>query len=200
MLTDSTGYFAVSLLIVGAIVGFGVGFGTSVVMQAAIDGEVNWSQALLDGSIGAISGALGASGIGAIGMAISGGLLGFGGSVGGDLIQNNGDFSQVQWGKAVFMAATGAFLGRLSGPGAQNTSNMTSKINSGNSWLCKSFLNLGDSVSDRGATQLARNLSALAMRKAITGYQLQAVTYTLIATGGAIYISEMYGKGVHLYD
>ena len=51
----------------------------------------------------AISGLLAATGIGMWGAAIVSGGLGFVGSVGGDLIESNGDWSSVNWGKAVVL-------------------------------------------------------------------------------------------------
>ena len=52
-------------------------------------------QVLLDGTIDGISGLIVFSGIGAIGSAIISGVLGFVGSVGGDLIKSKGNFSKV---------------------------------------------------------------------------------------------------------
>ena len=74
---------------------------------------------LLDGTIGGVSGLLAFSGIGAFGSALISGGLGFVGSVGGDLIRNNGDWSQVNWGKAAVMTGMNFLLGW--GPGVQNS-------------------------------------------------------------------------------
>ena len=112
---DPTGHVAISLLLIGFFVGAAVGFGGSVVSQGITNGwdNINWWQAGFDGLIGGISGLIGGSGVGVAGSMISGGILGFAGSVGGDLISNGGDFSKVNWGKAVVMGAFGAIWVRF---------------------------------------------------------------------------------------
>ena len=76
-------------------------------------------QVLLDGTIDGISGLIVFSGIWTIGSAIISGVLGFVGSVGGDLIKSKGNFSKVNWNKAVVMTAMNFALGF--GSGVQNS-------------------------------------------------------------------------------
>ena len=78
-------------------------------------------QVLLDGTIGAVSGLLAATGIGMWGAAIVSGGLGFAGSVGGDLIESNGDWSSVNWKKAVVLGIVNFGLGAWAGAGSQNS-------------------------------------------------------------------------------
>ena len=59
MLTDATGEFVLSTLLIGALIGFGVSFASSAIMQAVFNGgEVNWGTALIDGAFGAAAGAM----------------------------------------------------------------------------------------------------------------------------------------------
>lgn len=94
MYTDPSGKFAISLLVVGFIVGALVGATASVVSQRITNGwdNINGWQVALDGTIGGISGLMVFTGIGALGSAFISGGLGFIGSVGGDLITSNGDW------------------------------------------------------------------------------------------------------------
>ena len=189
MNVDPSGHVAISLLLIGFFVGAAVGFGGSVVSQGITNGwdNINWWQAGFDGLIGGISGLIGGSGVGVAGSMISGGILGFAGSVGGDLISNGGDFSKVNWGKAVVMGAFGAIWGAISKEGAGNIKAMNEAINSGKSWGAKTFLNFSASVSNRGASIGARETAALFMANAIFGYQAKAFTYVF----GGIMLSSL---------
>ena len=186
---DPTGHVAISLLLIGFFVGAAVGFGGSVVSQGITNGwdNINWWQAGFDALIGGITGLIGGSGVGVAGSMISGGILGFAGSVGGDLISNGGDFSKVNWGKAVVMGVVGIGLGAWSGRGVGNVKGMTETINSGKSWGAKTFLNFSASVSNRGASIGARETAALFMANAIFGYQAKAFTYVF----GGIMLSSL---------
>ena len=189
MNVDPSGHVAISLLLIGFFVGAAVGFGGSVVSQGITNGwdNINWWQAGFDGLIGGISGLIGGSGVGVAGSMISGGILGFAGSVGGDLISNGGDFGKVNWGKAIVMGAFGAIWGAISKEGAGNIKAMNEAINSGKSWGAKTFLNFSASVSNRGASIGARETAALFMANAIFGYQAKAFTYVF----GGIMLSSL---------
>ena len=189
MNVDPSGHVAISLLLIGFFVGAAVGFGGSVVSQGITNGwdNINWWQAGFDALIGGISGLIGGSGVGVAGSMISGGILGFAGSVGGDLISNGGDFGKVNWGKAIVMGAFGAIWGAISKEGAGNIKAMNEAINSGKSWGAKTFLNFSASVSNRGASIGARETAALFMANAIFGYQAKAFTYVF----GGIMLSSV---------
>ena len=64
---------------------------------------------------------LAGTGIGIWGAAIVSGGLGFAGSVGGDLIESNGDWSSVNWKKAVVLGILNFGLGAWAGEGSQNS-------------------------------------------------------------------------------
>ncbi|MFR3347070.1 MAG: RHS repeat-associated core domain-containing protein [Christensenellales bacterium] len=186
MNVDPSGHVAISLLLIGFFVGAAVGFGGSVVSQGITNGwdNINWWQAGFDALIGGITGLIGGSGIGTIGSMISGGVLGFAGSVGGDLISNGGDFGKVNWGKAIVMGVVGIGLGAWSGRGVGNVKGMTETINSGKSWGAKTFLNFSASVADKGASIGARQTAALFMENAILGFKIQS--FTKVFSGIAI--------------
>ncbi len=65
---------------------------------------------------------LAASGIGTLAAACISGGLGFAGSVGGDLISSNGNWTSVNWGKAAIMGVVNFGLGAWAGAGSQNLS------------------------------------------------------------------------------
>ena len=87
-MADPDGHFFVSALIIGTLVGGIIGASVSVISQGVTNGwdNINGWQVLLDGTIGAISGLLSATGISMLGAILISGGLGFAGSVGSDLI------------------------------------------------------------------------------------------------------------------
>ena len=122
MNVDPSGHFFFSALLISALVGGAIGAGVSAISQLATgDHVINPWQVLLDGTIGAVSGLLAATGIGMWGAAIVSGGLGFAGSVGGDLIESNGDWSSVNWKKAVVLGIVNFGLGAWAGAGSQNS-------------------------------------------------------------------------------
>ncbi len=123
MYYDPTGHFFVSALLIGTLVGGIIGAGVSVISQGITNGwdNINGWQVLLDGTIGAASGLLSATGIGTVGAALISGGLCFVGSVGGDLISSNGDWSSINWANAVIMGIVNVGLGAWAGAGSQNS-------------------------------------------------------------------------------
>ena len=128
MYVDPDGHFALSVtaLLIGTLIGGIIGAGFSVISQGITNGwdNINGWQVLLDGTISAISGLLSATGIGVIGSVLISGGLGFVGSVGGDLISSNGDWSSVNWVKAAIMGGVNLLLGIWSGAGSQNSTEL----------------------------------------------------------------------------
>lgn len=62
----------------------------------------------------------------------------------------------------------------------QNATAMNQSINTGKSWGSKAFLNFGVSVSNQGASQLARHTAALYLANAVLGYKVNAFAYVYI--------------------
>ena len=194
MYVDPNGNFALFTLIVGSLIGAAVSFGASVLSQSLTgDKQINWGQVALDTVIGGISGALGASGINQAISIIAGGALGAIGSVGGDLISSNGDWNQVNIGKAILMGGVGAFLGAWTGAGTQNAKSMVSAINTGKSWGSKAFLTSAQEAALRPNSGLTLQTMYMNMAKAISLYTVQGTIKVSVAAFGSTFFSNSIG-------
>ena len=119
MYTDPSGNVIIEALIWGAIIGFAISFTTSVVSQYwENDGnveEINWKQALYEGAVGGVGGALAASPLGFTASFVAGATLNCLSSIGNDLLFNNGE---IDGEKAIFSALIGAGAAFIAGSGA----------------------------------------------------------------------------------
>ena len=120
---DGKFFFSLTALIVGAIVGATIGATVSVISQGIANGwsNINGWQVLVDGTIGLLSGLLAASGFGTLASAFISSVLGFTGSVVGDIIESNGEWKSIDWSKAAILGVVNFGLGLLSGAGSQNS-------------------------------------------------------------------------------
>ena len=195
MYADPSGHFAISTLIIGAIIGTVIGGATSVISQGLTKGwdDINGWQVLLDATIGGISGALGASGINHVVSMVAGGVLGAAGSIGGDLIASGGDWSHVDVGKAILMGAIGVGLGKWTGAGTQNSKTMVSTINAGKSWGSKAFLTSAKEALLRPNSGLTLQTMYMNMSKAIILYTVQGITKVSAATLGSTILGNTIG-------
>lgn len=131
MLTDETGEFVLSTLLIGALIGFGVSFASSAIMQAAFNGgEVNLGTALIDGAFGAAAGAVGGLGISAWAVGAINTGLSFANGVITTGIEQNWQFSGMDWG---IIAGTSLLSGAISmrfynQSAVKATNSFTSKI------------------------------------------------------------------------
>ena len=191
---DPTGQFFITMII-GALAGAVIGATSSVISQGLTKGwgNINGWQVLLDATIGGISGALGASGINQVVSMIAGGVLGVAGSVGGDLIASGGDWSQVNFGKAILMGAIGVGLGRWTGAGTQNTKAMIRTINAGKSWGSKAFLASAKEALLRSNSSLTLQNMYVNMANAISLYTVHGITKVLAATFGSTMLGNIVG-------
>ena len=113
---------AVAAVFAGAAIGGAISYGTQ-----AVSGELNWGQFALDIGVGALTGAIGASGLSrGVATALSG-LIGSGSSIASDLINGK----PVNWGKAAISGAIGTFAGFLGGAGVRNVQGLSSSIYKG---------------------------------------------------------------------
>lgn len=104
-------------VLIGAGIGFIIGGVTSAATQYIMnDGKIDWDQAFVDASIGAVMGAFGGSAIGRLGMTFAGGFTGAGGELASQLVAGG----QLNIGAIIGAGATGALFGFISGPGAQH--------------------------------------------------------------------------------
>lgn len=113
---------AVAAVLAGAAIGAAISYGTQ-----AISGELNWGQFALDIGVGALSGAIGASGVSQATATVLGGLIGSGSSIASDLINGN----SVNWGKAAISGVIGIAAGFLGGAGVNNVRGLSFSIYKG---------------------------------------------------------------------
>ena len=109
---------AVAAVLAGAAIGGAISYGTQ-----AISGELNWGQFALDIGVGALTGAIGASGISAVGSTIIGAGIGGISNIGSQLISGK-SFSEINWLSVGISAEIGALSGLLGGAGANNNENL----------------------------------------------------------------------------
>ena len=108
---------AVAAVLAGAAIGGAISYGTQ-----AVSGELNWGQFALDIGVGALTGAIGASGLSrGVATALSG-LIGSGSSIASDLINGN----SVNWGKAAVSGLIGVVAGYAGGAGVKNVRGLAS--------------------------------------------------------------------------
>ncbi|MBQ7244587.1 MAG: hypothetical protein IJS52_10375 [Bacilli bacterium] len=123
--TDHTGHMAVTtiMLLVGIGVGAAIGAATNVVSQYISNGgwdNFSWASLGWNTLIGAASGALAMSTLGAVAMTVANGVLGAIGAVGSHLIAGD-DFGAWQtWLDIVLSTGAAALAGGLGGPGAMH--------------------------------------------------------------------------------
>ena len=127
MYTDPTGESIVlSAIIIGAVIGGIIGAAFSVGDQYIENNgdwdQINWLMVAYDGGVGAISGAVSATGIGTVGSIIFGTACGFGSS----LLRDSLFYKEKSWGEkfadASWNGIMGGIAGFISGGGA-NSSN-----------------------------------------------------------------------------
>ena len=205
MNVDPSGHFFFSALLIGALVGGAIGAGVSAISQLATgDHVINPWQVLLDGTIGAVSGLLAATGIGMWSAAIVSGGLGFAGSVGGDLIESNGDWSSVNWGKAVVLGIVNFGLGAWAGAGSQNSSALGKGLLK-NKEVHKTFSTLYNATNNYAAGIISKrgfagvfNLHAgkfiSAVSNALTGTVARLTAINLGKLGASSLISSAIGS------
>jgi RHS repeat-associated protein len=118
MYTDPTGEFFISTIIIGAVIGATISAGVNVASQRINNGNwnnMNWKSVGISAVSGAITGALGASGVGVLGQVIGNAAV----SGVTEIVQNVAVGQQIDWVSVGLNTAVGAVLGRVTGPGLQ---------------------------------------------------------------------------------
>jgi RHS repeat-associated protein len=82
---DPSGNFVISAWVVGMVVGFGVGFASSVVSDLIFENAVNWKKAIVSGLFSSVSGALANIAIPFEALVLSNALLSAGNSIVDDI-------------------------------------------------------------------------------------------------------------------
>ena len=113
---------AVAAVLAGAAIGGAISYGTQ-----AVSGELDWGQFALDIGVGALNGAIAASGLARATVTVLGGVIGSGSSIASDLINGN----SVNWGKAAIGGLIGVAAGFLGGAGVRNSQGLSSSIYKG---------------------------------------------------------------------
>ena len=145
----------------------------SVFSQGITNGwsNINGWQVLLDSTIGALSGLVAASGFGALASAFISSGLGFAGSVLTDVIESNGEWESIDWGKAAIMGIINFGLGLWGGAGSQNTKEL------GKGLLNNKEVNKTFSILYNASNKyLARNMSSRGIAGVFNLYSKQLIT------------------------
>ena len=186
-------------LIGAALIGAAIGGGLSIVSQGinAIktgSWDFSWGQFALDMGVGAITGAIGTSGISRFGSAIISGMIGGGSSILSDLIQGK----PINWDKFFSYAILGMIFGWIAGAGAKNMKAFRKVLGKNAGWnkAMSSMYNVTSKIAQggyatvqgmKGALSIVnRNLSN-AYVKALLNYSGKAIFAALkwygISTG-----------------
>lgn len=182
-------------LVGAALMGAAIGGGLSMVSQginAVTTGswDFNWGQFALDTGVGAITGAIGASGISMLGSAVIGGVIGGGSSIASDLMQGN----SINWGKFISSVILCVVSGAVAGAGAKNFKAFQKSLNFDAGWnkAMSSMYNVTGKIAQggyatvqgmKGALSIvSRNLSS-AYALALKNYAFKAITKNLIVYG-----------------
>lgn len=178
-------------LLGAAFIGAAIGGGLSIVSQgvnAIRTGSLDfsWGQFALDMGVGALTGALGASGISRIGSTILGGVIGGVSSIASDLVQGN----SINWGKFVTSMILGAVSGAVAGAGAKNAKGFQKMLFGDKGWnkAMSSMYKVTGKIAQGGYTTIQgmkgalnivnRNIS-IAYANALKNYGVKAITTTL---------------------
>lgn len=161
-------------ILIGAGIGGVVGTGGSIISQGLANGweNIDWGQVAFNGLTGMSTGALMASPLGAVATGFAVGGIGFGQSVGNDLFENGGNWSQVNWLKAGLI---GIASGALAGGG---------KFLSNNATLMNKIVNNTSSVKSLGAKSLELGLTG---RGTYTAFWTNvSINQTIFKTGVSV--------------
>ena len=190
---DESGYFVFWLLfLVAFAVGFVVSGTVSVVSQGIKNGwnNINWWQAGWDALMGGIGGIMSVTGLGVLGMTISGAVIGFVSSVGSNLIAGS-DFSSWQtWLDIGLSTGFGALFGRVGRTGATNAEVLDSALHSSAKYL-KAAASY-DKVLTKIATGQYKTLAGAAGARALTRTTLQKAWQGVVAKTAW----KNYGEGL----
>ncbi len=172
-----------------ALTGAAIGAGVSLGFQA-YSGELNWGKFALDIGVGAISGAIGASGISRVGSIIVGSLIGGTSDIASQLISGN---TEIDWLSVGISAFIGGISGAISGPGAKNAVAMGKSIAKDSAVISakKSMDKVGNKLINGlyATTRGARSAATQVMNKMAAAVQSAAKTYasTAIRNSLALY-------------
>ena len=108
--SDPSGNFVISAWVVGMIVGFGVGFVSSVVSDLIFEDDINWEKAIVSGLFSSVSGALANIAIPFTTLVVSNALLSAGNSIVDDIFFDNNKNAANIIGNALICAGMSALF------------------------------------------------------------------------------------------
>ena len=198
MFDDETGYFFWFLFIIAIIGSAVISAGADIITQGITKGwdNINWGQVGWSAFTGALSGVLMASGVGALGMALIGGAIGFVDSVGYQLV-GGASLSEINWLQVAFSTVAGALPGIRGKTGATNAKVLDAGLRKSTAYL-KAAASY-DKVLTKIATGQYKNLAGAAGARAITVRNLQrawnnANLISAYKTLGRLLLGKMSGK------
>ena len=198
MFTDETGYFFWLLFIVAIVGSAFISAGANIITQGITKGwnNINWGQVGWSALTGALSGTLIASGVGALGMALWGGAIGFVDSVGYQLI-GGASFGEINWLSVGLSTVMGALPGIIGSKGVINTKALDTGLRKSTAYL-KAAASY-DKVLTKIATGQYKNLAGAAGARAITVRNLQlawnnANMISAFKTLGRIMLGKIIGE------
>ena len=192
-----------------ALIGASIGGGMSIIAQGLTaiktgSWDFSWGQFALDLGVGAITGAIGASGISRFGSALIGGVINGGSSIASDLIQGN----SINWGKFISYTILGIASGAIAGAGAKNIKAFQKSLNFDAGWnkAMSSMYNVTGKIAQGGYATVqgmkgalgivSRNLSNAYLKAQLT-YSREAIFSALkwygISTGIGIVLNTIMG-------
>ncbi len=172
---DENGYiiwFFIVAVAVSALISMGAEVASQVVENDGDWSKVNVGQVLWSGLMGGLSGALMASGIGSVGLAVLGGALGFVNSVGYQLIGGSG-VSEINWLSVGVSTLAGALPGIIGRTGASNYSVTHNALKKSDAYA-KAATSY-DKVLTKIANGEYKNLAGAAGARYLTSSKLQSV-------------------------
>ena len=172
---DENGYiiwFFIVAVAVSALISMGAEVASQVVENDGDWSKVNVGQVLWSGLMGGLSGALMASGIGSVGLAVLGGALGFVNSVGYQLIGGS-SVSEINWLNVGVSTLAGALPGIIGRTGASNYSVTHNALKKSDAYA-KAATSY-DKVLTKIANGEYKNLAGAAGARYLTSSKLQSV-------------------------
>ncbi len=148
----------IAWLVIGAVVGAVISAGMDLAAQIA-DGtdleDIDWTSVVISSASGAISGALGVTGIGVWGQVLGNAAL----SGTETIVRNVVSGEEIDWNAVIKNTAVGAFAGMVGGAGLKNvsTATYTRLVSGGGQFGLYTFSYTSSRLAERMAKEFAKN-------------------------------------------
>ena len=188
MNVDPSGSWFFTILLSG-LIGALIGGGVSIASQKISNDSINWGKTLFDLALGAVSGIIGFSKITRFGSTLLSGIIGAVGSIGGDIIQNNGQLAKIDWVRAINIAAISSAIGFWAGAGVRNAKAMVNAINEGKTIAGRAFLMSSAEALVRPNSGLVLQTMYINMAKSISQYKIISTIKVVLG----MVVSSLFG-------